>query len=48
MSWDICPVCNGSGKVTEGFYRQNNHGYWSSSGTGFEKCRTCNGFGALK
>jgi len=39
-----CPVCNGNGLVSNGFYNQTS-GLWSSSGTAFEKCRSCDGQG---
>lgn len=35
-----CPVCNGNGQVSAGFYSQTS-GMWSGSSTGFEGCRTC-------
>jgi hypothetical protein len=38
----VCPVCNGTRHVPEGFYRQNLQGEWSSPGTtDYEPCRTC-------
>lgn len=41
----ICPVCNGVGKVSSGFYnRVGDCPTWSSVG-GLELCRSCNGKG---
>jgi len=42
----ICPVCNGVGQVSAGFYsRGGDCQYWVTSGLGFEMCRSCNGKG---
>jgi hypothetical protein len=41
-----CPVCGGSGLVPEGFYLQTS-GYWSTTGTMMEQCRTCGGTGVV-
>ena len=41
-----CPVCGGSGVVPNGFYRQSN-GEWVSSSTAPEICRSCNGTGIV-
>jgi hypothetical protein len=38
----LCPVCRGNGLVSAGFYEQTS-GIWT--GTGFEKCRSCDGKG---
>ena len=41
-----CPVCNGVGKVSAGFYnRGGDCPYWVSSGVNPEPCRSCNGTG---
>jgi len=40
-----CPVCNGSGIVSFGFYTQTS-GQWTSSG-GTEGCRSCGGTGIV-
>ena len=41
----LCPVCNGTGQVSAGFYsRGGDCPYWVSSG-GFELCRSCEGKG---
>ena len=42
----LCPVCNGVGQVSNGFYsRAGDYPYWVSSGTGNEECRSCKGKG---
>ena len=42
----LCPVCNGVGKVSSGFYnRSGDCPYWTSSGVNPEVCRGCNGVG---
>lgn len=41
-----CPVCNGNGKVPNGFYNQTSV-YWSSTSTAPEICRSCNGSGIV-
>ena len=43
METQICPVCTGSGKVDEGFYRRTSNTWTSCGGT--EKCRACDGRG---
>jgi len=47
MEWQKCPVCNGSGLVSGGFY---NHAgdclTWMSNCT-IEVCRTCDGKGII-
>lgn len=47
MPVDRCPVCNGNGLVSNGFYRQTS-GYWSSTSTAPETCRSCNGHGYIQ
>ena len=41
-----CPVCNGNGLVPNGFYMQTS-GYWSTSDSALETCRSCNGSGIV-
>ena len=42
----ICPVCNGVGTVSSGFYcRSGDCPYWVSSSGNPEVCRSCNGKG---
>jgi hypothetical protein len=45
----LCPVCNGVGQVSAGFY---NHGgdcpLWSSSDLNPEICRSCGGKGWIE
>jgi len=42
----ICPVCNGVGMVSAGFYsRGGDCPYWVSSGGNPETCRSCDGKG---
>ena len=41
---EVCPVCHGRGVVQNGFYSTNT-GYWSSTTTGTETCRSCMGKG---
>ena len=36
-----CPVCNGNGLVSNGFYSQMS-GHWTTSSTTSEACRSCN------
>jgi len=44
----LCPVCNGVGRVSAGFYnRSGDCLYWVSSG-GTEECRSCQGRGWLE
>ena len=46
MKASLCPVCNGVGKVSSGFYnRSGDCPYWVSSGVNPEVCRGCNGVG---
>lgn len=40
----LCPVCNGSGKVPNGFYAQT-VGYWYGTDFTPETCRGCDGKG---
>jgi|GEM_PF-2279652 len=41
-----CPVCNGNGLVSNGFYAQVSR-HWSSSDATPEKCRACKGTGII-
>ena len=42
----LCPVCNGVGMVSAGFYNRGGDClYWVSSGLSPEICRSCNGKG---
>ncbi len=41
-----CPVCNGNGLVSNGFYMQTS-GHWSTSSITHETCRSCNGTGIV-
>lgn len=42
----LCPVCNGNGQVSQGFYSHpGDYPYWASSGTNLEECRSCKGKG---
>ena len=40
-----CPVCNGTGHVSAGFYESDGYA-WVSSG-GWEVCRPCSGTGVV-
>ena len=41
-----CPVCNGNGMVSAGFYSHpGDYPYWVSNTTNPEKCRSCDGRG---
>ena len=42
----LCPVCNGVGKVSGGFYNRGGDCHeWVSTTTNLEVCRSCNGKG---
>ena len=42
----LCPVCNGKGKVDNGFYNQTS-GNWSTASAEPEMCRSCSGKGYI-
>jgi DnaJ-class molecular chaperone len=47
MEYQVCPVCNGNGKVSGGFYdHPGDYPYWTSDHT-MEVCRTCQGRGII-
>jgi len=42
----LCPVCNGNGLVSAGFYKHpGDHPEWTSGTTDPEQCRSCGGKG---
>jgi len=42
----LCPVCNGVGQVSAGFYnRGEDYPYWVVVSANPEKCRSCDGKG---
>ena len=44
-----CPVCNGNGLVSAGFYSHaGNEQYYTTLSTAPEKCLTCDGKGIIK
>ena len=42
-----CPICNGTGKVPNGFYTAIGVNEYSSSSATPEVCRSCNGTGIV-
>ena len=47
MEWQKCPICNGSGLVSGGFYNHaGDYPYWTS-GNAAETCRACGGQGII-
>lgn len=45
--WQKCPICNGVGQVSGGFFaRAGDCNFWASSG-GIETCRPCGGKGMV-
>ena len=47
MEYQKCPVCNGNGLVSGGFYSHpGDYPVWSSLNT-MEMCRTCDGRGII-
>jgi len=46
MKASLCPVCNGNGQVSNGFYSHpGDYPYWTSGGANTEECRSCAGKG---
>ena len=47
MEWQKCPICNGNGQVSGGFYgHAGDYPYWTSDRT-IETCQACNGQGII-
>ncbi|MDP2364013.1 MAG: hypothetical protein Q8M94_09620, partial [Ignavibacteria bacterium] len=47
MEYQKCPICNGNGQVSGGFYnRPGDSLYWATNHT-MEICRTCEGKGII-
>ncbi len=47
MEYQKCPICNGNGQVSGGFYdHPGDCPYWVSDHTS-EVCRSCNGCGLI-
>ena len=47
MKYQKCPVCNGNGQVSGGFYSHaGDYGFWASAHI-MEICRICNGKGII-
>ena len=47
MEYQKCPVCNGNGIVSGGFYdHPGDYPYWKSAHT-METCRSCGGKGII-
>ena len=47
MEYQKCPVCNGNGQVSGGFYNHpGDYPFWTSNCTS-ELCRTCEGKGII-
>uniref|UniRef100_A0A6M3JN31 Putative chaperone n=1 Tax=viral metagenome TaxID=1070528 RepID=A0A6M3JN31_9ZZZZ len=47
MAYQKCPVCNGNGIVSGGFYSHpGDYPYWTTDHT-TEQCRTCQGKGVI-
>lgn len=47
MEWQKCPICNGVGQVSGGFYNRAGDSYWWVSDQAVETCRTCEGKGII-
>ena len=48
MHVEKCPVCNGVGQVSGGFYsRGGDYGFWITGSISPEQCRSCGGKGYL-
>ena len=43
---EVCPVCKGTGQVSQGFYN-GTVGQWTTSPNATEPCRSCNGTGIV-
>jgi len=46
MSVQLCPVCEGKGKVPPGFYSENPDSF-STTSASWETCRACGGRGVI-
>lgn len=47
MKYQRCPICNGAGQVSGGFFdRAGDCDFWTS-GNSTETCRVCNGSGII-
>ncbi|KKM77493.1 hypothetical protein LCGC14_1369420 [marine sediment metagenome] len=47
MEYQKCPVCNGAGQVSGGFFNRAGDGDSWISADSLEKCRVCNGKGII-
>ena len=46
--WQLCPLCQGVGQVSGGYFnRAGDNNQWASA-TAMESCRICSGVGLLK
>lgn len=45
---EVCPVCKGKGLVPNGFYTVSEIGYYSTTSTSPETCRSCGGKGFIQ
>lgn len=46
--WQLCPLCNGVGQVSGGYFnRPGDHNTWAASKT-MEKCQICDGKGIIR
>jgi len=46
--WQLCPVCNGAGVVSGGYFmRGGDYDRWVSNSV-FESCRVCDGKGIIQ
>ena len=46
--WQKCPICDGTGNVSGGYFtRAGDSPTWVSGNT-IETCQTCNGMGVIK
>ncbi len=46
--WQKCPICNGNGKVSGGFYNHPGDYLFSVTGQSSEVCRQCKGTGMIE